>query len=148
MGEQKVPVGYSGASIRVTWGAESVFTYNWVGDSWGALDVEGRCPHDLVPGGRWENCYASGEPWLLSVEWLTPEPATAAAEQPDPTPSDGPAVWSLVIRDMADRDAMGAERYGTRLQPHNGRDALRDAYEEALDLCVYMRQALFERDGR
>ena len=27
-------------------------------------------------------------------------------------------------------------------------DALRDAYEEALDLAVYLRQALFEKDGR
>jgi len=33
------------------------------------------------------------------------------------------------------------------LVPHNGRDALRDAYEEALDLCQYLRQALYERDG-
>ena len=36
----------------------------------------------------------------------------------------------------------------TSLQAFNGRDALRDAYEEALDLCQYLRQALYERDGR
>jgi len=29
------------------------------------------------------------------------------------------------------------------------RDALlRDAYEAALDLCAYLRQAIMERDGR
>ena len=39
-------------------------------------------------------------------------------------------------------------KYGVGLQPHNGRDVLRDAYEEALDLCVYLRQAIFERDGK
>ena len=38
-------------------------------------------------------------------------------------------------------------RYGTALQPHNGRDALLDAYEEALDLAMYLKQAIVERDG-
>jgi hypothetical protein len=68
-------------------------------------------------------------------------------EQPDPTKNDLPAVWELVIQDMQERDTMGNERYGTRLQPFNGRDALVDAYQEALDLAVYMRQAIYERDN-
>lgn len=67
--------------------------------------------------------------------------------QPAPTPNDRPAVWPLVIADMQERDAIGRERYGTPLQPFNGRDALVDAYQEALDLCVYLRQAIAERDG-
>lgn len=41
--------------------------------------------------------------------------------------------------------AMGRARYGTPLQAGNGRDALVDAYQEALDLCVYLRQAIEER---
>lgn len=69
-------------------------------------------------------------------------------EQPNPVPNEHPALWPLVIRDMAQRDDTGRRRYGTRLQPYNGRDSLRDAYEEALDQCVYLRQALYERDGR
>jgi len=69
-------------------------------------------------------------------------------EQPAPKSNDLPAVWDLVVADMVRRDALGEKRYGVRLQPHNGRDALRDAFEEALDLCVYLRQALYERDGR
>jgi len=69
-------------------------------------------------------------------------------DQPPPIPSDRPAVWALVIADMQDRDHIGRERYGTPLQPHNGRDALVDAYQEALDLAVYLRQAIAERDGR
>jgi len=69
-------------------------------------------------------------------------------EQPKPLPSMYPAVWPMVMQDMEHRDQVGRKRYGTPLQPHNGRDALRDAYEEALDLCVYLRQALYERDGR
>lgn len=68
--------------------------------------------------------------------------------EPKPVPNERPAVWALVIADMADRDMTGRQRYGTPLQPHNGRDALIDAYQEALDLSVYLRQAIFERDGR
>ena len=69
-------------------------------------------------------------------------------EQPAPVANDGPAVWGLVVADMQARDQLGRERYGVPLQPNNGRDALRDAYEEALDLCAYLRQALLERDGK
>jgi hypothetical protein len=65
--------------------------------------------------------------------------------QPAPKPNDRPPVWPLVIADMQARDKLGRERYNVPLQPFNGRDALRDAYEEALDLCVYLRQAIEER---
>lgn len=41
------------------------------------------------------------------------------------------------------RDALAREP----LQPHNGRNALIDAYQEALDLVVYLRQALEECKG-
>ena len=68
--------------------------------------------------------------------------------QPKPNPNDLPAVWPLVISDMRLRNNLGRERYGTPLQPFNGRDALMDAYEESLDLCVYLRQVIYERDGR
>lgn len=71
-----------------------------------------------------------------------------AAEQPAPTPNAHPATWPLVMVDMASRDHLGRKRYGTPLQPHNGRDTLRDAYEEALDLAVYLRTAIYERDGK
>lgn len=73
---------------------------------------------------------------------------TEALAQPPPVKNENPAVWDLVLADMQARDKTGLQRYGTRLQGHNGRDALRDAYEEALDLCVYLRQALFEKDGK
>ena len=73
-------------------------------------------------------------------ELVQPEPA--------PVPNDKPAVWDLVIEDMKARDEMGRAKYGTPLQPHNGRDVLVDMYQEALDLTVYIRQAIFERDGR
>lgn len=67
-------------------------------------------------------------------------------DQPDPTPNATRPVWEVVIQDMKDRDEHGRIRYGTPLQCFNGRDALVDAYQEALDLAVYLRQAILERD--
>jgi hypothetical protein len=70
------------------------------------------------------------------------------AKQPKPVRNDMPASWDLVMVDIKKRDAFGEAKYGTRLQPHNGRDGLQDAYEEALDLVCYLRMCLFERDRR
>jgi hypothetical protein len=68
------------------------------------------------------------------------------APQPPPDKNNtNEAVWSLVVKDMMDRDAAGYRKYGTRLQAFNGRDALVDAYQEALDMCVYLRQEIEER---
>jgi hypothetical protein len=53
----------------------------------------------------------------------------------------------MVKADLDDRLALGIRRYGQPLQPFNGRNALRDAYEEALDLCVYLRAALYEQEN-
>lgn len=61
---------------------------------------------------------------------------------------DGPSVWLLVMKDMAERNEEGIKKYGIPLRPFNQRDALRDAYEELLDLAVYLRQILYERDNK
>ena len=68
----------------------------------------------------------------------------AVREQQPPTPNNRPAVWNLVIEDMRQRDADGRAKYGVPLQSFNGRDPLVDAYQEALDLTVYLRQAIEE----
>lgn len=97
---------------------------------------------------KWaETCVNCGvrEPFgNLIAPTITPVPEV----QPDPIPNSHPAAWSLVIADMAARDIEGTAKYKTRLQPHNGRDTLLDAYQEALDLAVYLRTALYERDGK
>jgi hypothetical protein len=85
--------------------------------------------------------------------------SNANAEQPPPS-GGGEEVWPLVIAkweasrdhanrdrviaDMRERDAIGRERYGTPLRASNGRDAILDAYQEALDLRVYLEQARAE----
>lgn len=68
----------------------------------------------------------------------------ALKEQPAPVANKRPAVWDLVIEDMKGRDQTGLARYGTRLQPFNGRKALQDLYEELLDAVVYTRQKIEE----
>lgn len=68
--------------------------------------------------------------------------------QRPPKPGTAPATWDLVLADIAARDRMGAAKYGVRHQSDNGRDHLRDAYEEALDLVVYLRAEIHRRDGR
>ena len=72
----------------------------------------------------------------------------SATEQPAPVHNNKPACWDLVMKDMTDRDRWGRSKYGTPLQPFNGRDALTDCYKEILDACVYMRQLIYERDGK
>ena len=64
--------------------------------------------------------------------------------QPFPR-SEDPDVWPLVIKDMEDRNELGRVKYGIPLRTHNGRSALVDAYQEVLDLSVYLRQEIEER---
>lgn len=65
--------------------------------------------------------------------------------QPPPKRRRGRPIWELVVEDMRERDAIGTRKYGTRLRAGDGRDSLVDAYQEALDLCVYLRKAIEER---
>lgn len=69
-------------------------------------------------------------------------------QQPPPQQNNNKPVWDQVIEDMKARDQLGRSRYGVPLQANNGRDALQDAFEEALDLVVYLKQALIERDNK
>lgn len=68
-------------------------------------------------------------------------------DQQLPVPNDSPDIQSLVIADIEARRQVGIERYGTALQAHNGRDALRDLYEELIDGAMYTRQVMVERDA-
>lgn len=55
-------------------------------------------------------------------------------------------ITELVIADLKQRRELGILKYGTTLQAFNGRHALIDAYQEALDLCQYLRQAIEEQN--
>jgi hypothetical protein len=68
--------------------------------------------------------------------------------EPKPNKNTAPAVWDLVIDDMKQRDSFGNKKYGTRLQPYNGRDYLVDLYQEMLDSIVYIRGMIYEMDNK
>jgi hypothetical protein len=96
----------------------------------------------------------------------TRDPAT---DQAAPVPNEHPSMHDLVVRDLSSRDlrwdlsigrarrirdevcddlaarkAFGLAKYGTPLQPFNGRDMLRDLYDELLDASVYARGRMCE----
>ena len=69
------------------------------------------------------------------------------AATPEPAPTKGRQdVAPFVLQDILARIDAGEEKYGTRLQTHNGRDALWGGYQEAIDLVMYLRQAILERE--
>lgn len=107
----------------------------------------------------WRRVNASSQGPLGQNKWLEKmieaERRASAEREPDehdqPMPtvsSEGPSMQDLVINDIEERKRIGLARYGTLLRPGNGRDMLVDAYEEALDLGVYLRGAIAEREHR
>lgn len=67
--------------------------------------------------------------------------------QPPPIPTNERHTVDAVREDLDTRKQMGIKKYGVALQPSNGRDSLQDAYEEALDLCVYLKNEILRRDS-
>lgn len=79
---------------------------------------------------------------------MTEQPKTRPGDQPLPTPGHE-CVQDALIALIEERKQLGIQRYGSPLMTHNGRDAGRDAVEEALDLTVYSMQVAMElRDLR
>lgn len=71
----------------------------------------------------------------------------ASESQPPPEPH-GDIVLGHVLADVRERAVLGYEKYGTALRVHNGRDPLWDAYQEAIDLVMYLRQELLKREEK
>ena len=70
-----------------------------------------------------------------------------AAATPEPMPTEGNVeVLPFVIQDLKARSEFGFKKYGTVLKTNNGRDSLMDAYQEQLDLIMYLKQELLERE--
>ena len=72
------------------------------------------------------------------------EEDAATAKQPSPKGSGNP-ILGMVLADLTNRALEGKEKYGEPLLAHNGRNPLWDAYQEALDLAMYLRQAIEEQ---
>ncbi|MFD9249576.1 hypothetical protein [Streptomyces bottropensis] len=66
-----------------------------------------------------------------------------------PLPSGGrECVQDALIADIRARRDLGVQRYGSQLMTHNGRNAVQDALEEAVDLAVYLKQVAMETRDR
>lgn len=104
--------------------------------------------HRCYCGGPEEQLYGHtyGEGYYCRRKQLPPATVMPFGEPP-PQHNDLPSMHDLVMKDMEARKQFGLEKYGTPLQPFNGRNALKDAYEEVLDLAVYLRQKLYEQEA-
>jgi hypothetical protein len=88
-------------------------------------------------------------PLRLMLEPLRPVPTrTRPGDQPLPTDDGGPAMQDLVIADIDARKQVGIERYGQTLKAFDGRDNLKDIYDELIDAAIYVRKEIYKRDGK
>jgi hypothetical protein len=71
------------------------------------------------------------------------DPATVKQSAPK---GKGNPILGMVLADLTNRALEGKEKYGEPLLANNGRNALWDAYQEALDLAMYLRQAIEEQE--
>jgi hypothetical protein len=92
--------------------------------------------------------YPKGESSLWDALWdAVRDELEPSAAVPEPPPcGEGEVILPLVIQDLEARAMHGKSKYGTLLKSNNGRNALMDAYQEALDLVMYLRQCLEEQD--
>lgn len=74
-----------------------------------------------------------------------PEPSLTRPQDAPVQNTGAPSAHDLAIADLQDRRAFGLEKYKTLLQHDNGRDHLVDAYQEVLDLTVYLRNEIERR---
>lgn len=74
------------------------------------------------------------------------EPCSAATPEPMSRPGYR-EVFPEIVKDLEARSSLGTDKYGFPLSSHNGRNALNDAYQEALDQAQYLKQALMEQES-
>lgn len=86
-----------------------------------------------------------GQTARVDIPLLVAEIRSLNTPEPPPLPSNGAAVWDLVIADIRGRDAGGTVKYGQRLTVGDGRRSLVDLYQELLDAVVYVRKEIEER---
>lgn len=65
-------------------------------------------------------------------------------DQPLPKPGQI-NVQRVLAAVVMERETYGRKKYGRPLETHNGRDALKDAWEEAVDLTTHLTQMRLER---
>jgi len=89
---------------------------------------------------------ARRHPVLDERDMVASIPGSINNEEPGPLDGED-SVTGQVLMDLLERQELGKGRYGTELKTHNGRDPLVDAYQELLDLALYLRQHLMELES-
>ena len=82
---------------------------------------------------------------LISVESDVVKSTYASKTEPPPIPGGKP-VLPAVIDDLRERSEYGKKKHGTILKTFNERRGLVDAYQEALDLVMYLKKELMEQE--
>jgi hypothetical protein len=88
---------------------------------------------------------------VTPAEILEPQPAPDRTERSRSVTDwfiEGGGLPPEVVELLLARREQGRAKYGTELESHNGRNALADAAQEAVDLLVYLAQELMEREDR
>lgn len=68
-----------------------------------------------------------------------------STDQPLPIPNGRKPIVDQCIEDvLPPRKEHGIAKYGQALQAFNGRDPVQDAFEESVDLMLYLKQILEE----
>lgn len=107
------------------------------------------------PGQKGFVIFHNGSSGIVRTDWQSTRPdfvpfvsvedaQPATAKQPTPS-GKGDPILGMVLADLTNRALEGREKYGEALKANNGRNALWDAYQEALDLAMYLRQAIEEQ---
>ena len=94
-----------------------------------------------------EQYQAAGGKIAAPSDYVAPSSSAsdaATAKQATPKGSGNP-ILGMVLADLTNRALEGAAKYGEPLKARNGRNPLWDAYQEALDLAMYLRQAIEEQ---
>jgi hypothetical protein len=81
-----------------------------------------------------------------------------STKQPKPVPNNETPVWDYILNDdwsddgllelFEKRKEFGFRKYGTYLQPFNGRNAKEDLVQELLDALVYAKQLELENQDK
>ncbi len=59
----------------------------------------------------------------------------------------GKVVYTELIKDIESRAEFGRLKYGQDLMTGDGRNTIKDAYEEVLDLAMYFKKLLMEQEN-
>ena len=61
---------------------------------------------------------------------------------------DQKAVIVKVLDDLLNRAKAGKSKHGSILRSHDGSDGLLNAYIQALDMVIYLRKEIMERESK